>query len=197
MQPKDAVLSPATREPAAAGPVLPAARMASLVERHADFVWRCLRRMGVLPAQVDDATQEVFIAAALKLERIEPGRERAFLYGVAMNIAMHARRARARSREVAADDQTLEAHDDAPDPEMRLAGAQARAQLDRVLDALPDDLRAVFVLFELEELTMIDIARLLEVPPGTVASRLRRAREEFHAAAARLRAEETRRGGGS
>lgn len=174
---------------------LPAERLALLVEHHADFVWRSLRRMGVIPSQADDATQEVFIATSQKLDRVEVGRERAFLYGVAMNIAAHARRSRARSREVAADEQTLEAHDKAPNPEMRLAEAQARAQLDRVLDALPVELRAVFVLFELEELTMIDIARLLDVPAGTVASRLRRAREEFHAAASRLRAEAARTGG--
>lgn len=190
------MLSPTTKDPPTVD-LPPAERLASLVEYHADFVWRCLRRMGVTAAQADDATQEVFIATSQKLDRVELGRERAFLYGVAMNVAAHARRSRARSREVAADDQALEAHDQAPNPEVRLAEAQARAQLDGVLDALPDELRPVFVLFELEEMTMIDIARLLNVPPGTVASRLRRAREEFHAAASRARAEAARKGGRS
>jgi RNA polymerase sigma-70 factor (ECF subfamily) len=192
------VLSPATKESASKGPAplaIAGERLATVVEQHADFVWRSLRRLGVTQSQADDATQEVFIVAAQKLERIELGRERAFLYGVAMNVAAHARRARARSREVAGEEETLAAPDKAPDPEMRLADAQARAQLDRVLDALSEELRAVFVLFELEELTMIDIARLLDMPAGTVASRLRRAREEFHAAATRLRAETTRTGG--
>lgn len=195
---------PATKEPtraaaAIAGAPAPlaiaGARLASLVEQHADFVWRSLRRMGVAPAHTDDATQEVFIVTSQKLERVEIGRERAFLYGVAMNVAAHARRSRARSREVPGDEATLAALDDkAPDPEMRLADAQARALLDRVLDMLPEELRAVFVLFELEEMTMSDIARLLDVPAGTVASRLRRAREEFHDTAARVRAEARRTG---
>ena len=170
-------------------------RLALLVEQHADFVWRSLRRMGVGETQADDATQEVFIVTSQKLERVEPGRERAFLYGVAMNVAAHVRRSRARSREVAETPETLAAVDKAPDPEMRLADAQARALLDRVLETLSEELRAVFVLFELEEMTMIDIARLLDVPAGTVASRLRRAREDFHAAAARVRAPAFRTGG--
>ena len=192
------MLSPATKESKAIDPVplaLAGERLASVVEQHADFVWRSLRRMGVAPSQADDATQEVFIVTSQKLDRVELGRERAFLYGVAMNVAAHARRARARSREVAGEEETLAAPDQAPNPEMRLADAQARAQLDDVLDALSEELRAVFVLFELEQLTMIEIARLLEVPAGTVASRLRRAREEFHAAASRVRAAAARTGG--
>jgi len=168
-------------------------RLALLVEQHADFVWRSLRRMGVTETQADDATQEVFIVTSQKLERVEPGRERAFLYGVAMNVAAHARRSRARSREVSETEETLAAVDKAPNPEMRLADAQARALLDRVLETLPDELRAVFVLFELEEMPTAEIAALLEIPSGTVASRLRRAREEFELHVTRIKA---RRGGG-
>ncbi|MFT3771354.1 MAG: sigma factor-like helix-turn-helix DNA-binding protein [Minicystis sp.] len=53
---------------------------------------------------------------------------------------------------------------------------------------MPLDLRAVFVLFELEQATMAEIAAMLDLPPGTVASRLRRAREHFQAAARRIAA---------
>ena len=52
---------------------------------------------------------------------------------------------------------------------------------------MPLDLRTVFVLFELEELTMAEIAELLGLAPGTVASRLRRARQDYGAAVHRLR----------
>jgi RNA polymerase sigma-70 factor, ECF subfamily len=182
---------PLARSAAVAVPGLSEQRLAGLVEEQADFVWRSLRGMGVSPSVADDATQQVFIVMSQKLEQVEPGRERAFLYGVAMNVAAHARRARARSREIAeaaTGEDMREAADTAPNPETQLADAQARALLDRVLDALSEELRQVFVLFELEELTMIDIAQLLSIPPGTVASRLRRARAEFHAAASRVRA---------
>ena len=65
--------------------------------------------------------------------------------------------------------------------------------LDGVLHAMEEDLRAVFVLFELEEMPTAEIATLLAIPPGTVASRLRRAREEFEVQVARIK---KRRGGG-
>ena len=59
-----------------------------------------------------------------------------------------------------------------------------RLILQRVLNQLPLELRVVFVLYELEELTMADIAATLALPPGTVASRLRRSREQFQLLAA-------------
>ena len=80
-----------------------------------------------------------------------------------------------------------------PNAEQLLERRQARALLDQLLDEMPEDLRVVFVLFELEELSTPQIAELCALPIGTVASRLRRAREEFHAIAKRLRA----RGGNS
>jgi RNA polymerase sigma-70 factor (ECF subfamily) len=65
---------------------------------------------------------------------------------------------------------------------------KARALLDQVLDQMDEKVRAVFVLFELEELSTAQIAEMLELPPGTVASRLRRARESFGAIVKRMRA---------
>jgi RNA polymerase sigma-70 factor (ECF subfamily) len=64
-------------------------------------------------------------------------------------------------------------------PEQLTDQRQARAMLDRVLDQMDIDLRTVFVLHEFEELNMSEIADVLEIPRGTVASRLRRARLEF------------------
>ena len=78
--------------------------------------------------------------------------------------------------------------DDRANPEQAAAATQARKLLDSFLDELAEDVRTVFVLFELEGMTMASIGETLELPPGTVASRLRRAREEFHAAAKRFQA---------
>jgi RNA polymerase sigma-70 factor (ECF subfamily) len=75
-----------------------------------------------------------------------------------------------------------EVPDSSAGPEELMDRRRARALLDRVLGALPMDLRAVFVLFELEELTMTEIATMSDIPPGTVASRLRRARQAFQEA---------------
>ena len=60
---------------------------------------------------------------------------------------------------------------------------------------MPMDLRAPFVLFELEEMPTAEIAKVLELPLGTVASRLRRARDDFQKIVARMHARETFRGG--
>jgi RNA polymerase sigma-70 factor, ECF subfamily len=162
-------------------------RFAALVEAHADFVWRSVRRLGVPEAYADDATQQVFLVAQKRFDAIEPGREKAFLFGVSTNVAAHARRSFARRREALdkPDEDTMVDH--APLPDVALDAERARVLLDHVLGALPMDLRAVLVLAELEEMTMADIADVLSLPPGTVASRLRRARQAFQEEANRVR----------
>ena len=67
--------------------------------------------------------------------------------------------------------------------------ARARVLLDAILNAMPEELRTVFVLFELEQLGTPQIAELLGLPRGTVASRMRRAREDFEARVQRLEAQ--------
>jgi len=172
------------------------ARLRGMLETHYDFVWRSLRRLGVPSTDVDDCAQQVFWVAAKKLEDIQEGSERAFLFGSAMRVASDARRSRARRREAPAPtEESAEAHDPGPDPEQAASMRRARAVLDEVLDAIPMELRAPFVLFELEEMSTAEIAAMLDLPTGTVASRLRRAREEFQAIVARRKAKEDFRGG--
>lgn len=163
------------------------ARLRALVEEHLAFLWRSMVRLGVPRADADDAVQQVFLVAARKLPEIEPGRERAFLFGAAFRIANRARRTLHRRREVLEGEPAEQAAPE-PDPEELLDRARARAALDAILDTMPLELRAVFVLFELEQLTISEIAPMLELPPGTAASRLRRAREHFQAAVKRIEA---------
>lgn len=165
----------------------PSPSLRSLVDHHADFVWRSLRRLGVPEAHVDDALQQVFLVASQKLALIRPGCERSFLFGVASHTAAHVRRSAARRQEAPAPTDEFELRDPSPGPDESMDEARTRVMLDLALDELPDDLRQVFVLYELEEMPSPSIAELLGVPVGTVASRLRRARETFQAAAKRLR----------
>ena len=81
-----------------------------------------------------------------------------------------------------------------PSSEELLDERRAHELLRRVLDALPVDLRIVFVLYELEELTTGEIASMIGVPLGTAASRLRRAREAFLNIARRMQAASKGRG---
>lgn len=163
----------------AQGQALDSTQLRRLVTEHVDVVWRSLRRFGVRPADVDDATQRVFMIVNEKLAKIEQGRERAFLIGIAARVASHARRAYQRHDQA---EMHLSAGLDAanPNPEELTQQLEARALLDRVLDRMPEELRAVFVLFELEELSVDEIARCLGLPRGTVATRLRRSRDLFH-----------------
>jgi RNA polymerase sigma-70 factor (ECF subfamily) len=134
--------------------------------------------------------------AGAKLANIRPGSERAFLYGCALNLANKWQRARARARRSVSLEAELpqELSSDGISPEDRLDRTRARELLDALLEAMPTSLRTVFVLFELEQLSSLQIAELLELPRGTVASRLRRAREDFEKRVQRLEARRALRG---
>jgi len=153
-------------------------RLRRAVTEHFELLWKFLRQLGIPEADVDDAVQEVVIVAARRLHEVEHGRERAFLLGSAVRVASTMRRTLRRRRE-AGDEALQVAVDHGPTPEEVVGLRRARELLDVVLEHMPIELRAVFVLHELEELTMAQIASALELAPGTVASRLRRARAVF------------------
>ena len=162
------------------------ARLREMIDSHFDFIWRLTRRLGVREADVDDAVQQVFWVAARKLDVILPGRERAYLSATALRVASDARRSRSRHPEDASSDVGSES-DPTPGPDELTEQRRARRLLDEILDSMAPDLRTVFVLFELEELTTPEIAELLDLPLGTAASRLRRARQTFQSAVERWR----------
>ena len=153
-------------------------RMRAVVQAHFDFVWRSARRLGVREADADDAAQKVFLVAAQKLDRIESGRERAFLFQTALRVASHIRRRYRADREVL-DQHLQECGDDRPNLEDLTDQHRLRALADSVMEEMPLDLRAVLVLHEVQEMTTPEIAEMLGIPLGTAASRLRRAREDF------------------
>lgn len=167
-------------------------RLRDVVVREHAFVWRSIRRLGVPEGDVDDAVQKVFLVAARKLGGVPTSGERAFLFATAMRIASNERRADARRRSAGP-----EALDRAVATERSPESiAHDRELLDRLLEPLPLDLRSALVLFELERLTVTEIADLLGIPEGTVASRIRRARDEVLAVKRRMDARETRAPGG-
>jgi RNA polymerase sigma-70 factor (ECF subfamily) len=162
-------------------------RLRSLVDAHYDFVWRTLRYMGMPDATAEDAAQEVMCVLARRIDQVAHGAEMSFLFSTAMRVASEARRSA--RRRPAASDQDIEAISaQAPSADDLVDQRQALALLRHVLDALPVDLRVVFILFELEELTIPEVSALVGIPTGTAASRLRRAREHFQGLVQRLRA---------
>ena len=171
------------------------ARLRAMVDHQFDFIWRSLRRLGVPPHEVDDAAQQVFWIAAKNLGRIEPRSERSYLFGTALRVASDVRRLRSRGREVNGDDTLAAATHPAPGPDELLDQKRARETLDELLDGMPMEMRTVLVLVEGEGLTGTEVARLLEIPEGTVSSRLRRAREALAQGVERLRKRSARPGG--
>jgi len=165
----------------------------TLIIENTDFVFRSLRRAGLDVGTAEDAAQQVFLIAARKLPQILAGKERAFLYATAMNVTADMKRKMARRGETELTDtqlEELEATASAPSlpPDDAIDQQRARELLDEVLSAMPEHLRDVFVLSELEEMSAPEVAVCLAIPTGTVASRLARARQVFDECLARMQA---------
>lgn len=160
------------------------ARLTQMVSDHFDFIWRLLRRSGLDPNDADDAAQLVFMVATRKIDKIEPGRERTFLYGTALKTAANLRRSVDRH----SSEQPLSGAEPArvEGPDQRTELAQAWSLLDQLLSQLSPELSRVLALAEIEELELKEIATLENIPQGTAASRLRRARANFSALVADL-----------
>lgn len=159
-------------------------RLRTTVIAHHGLVWRSLRRFGVPEVRVDDAVSHVFDVLMRKLDGVVVGKEQAFLVQVCAHVASELRRADARRARV---EERAERASEPPSPEEIVQQRQARAMLDEVLEEIDEDARTVFVLHELEQWTAAKIAESLEIPAGTVASRLRRGREQFERGALKAR----------
>jgi RNA polymerase sigma-70 factor, ECF subfamily len=155
-------------------------RLERIFNDHHATVWRALRRRGLAPDAAEDATQETFLLAAERLADIQPESERAFLIATALRMAHSLGRKTVRWQ---LDDEMDERLSGSRDAGERRADMQL---CDLVLSKVDTDLVEVFVLYEIEGLTSPEIAELLAIPLGSVASRLRRAREQFREAAARV-----------
>jgi RNA polymerase sigma-70 factor (ECF subfamily) len=170
-------ISPPHSRPAPASDA-EARAFSALIRSELSFVWRVLRRAGLSSADADDATQQVFLVASRRREHLAHGKERSFLYGTALRIAANLRRGLARRRE-APESVAPPAASAVPLADELFERQRARQLLDELLAQLPEELARVMVLAEVEGLTLAAIAELEGIPPGTAASRLRRARTAF------------------
>ena len=160
-----------------------------IAESHVAFVWRSLRRLGVPDHSLDDATQEVFVAAMRNRVSFE-GRSsfKTWLYGISVNVALRVFSTARRHRSEPLSD-TL-ADNSEPCQEQLLDRREAVRTLYSLLEALTEERRVVFVMAELEQMTAPEIAEVIAAPLGTVYSRLRAARSDFDSALKRHRARE-------
>jgi RNA polymerase sigma-70 factor (ECF subfamily) len=165
---------------------------AEVFRTYAPYAWRLVRRLGVAEADANDVCQDAFVIIHRKLAAIGGWSSvRGFVCGVCVRVASDYRRsARVRRERICAEvpEQAVGARQDAD-----LQTQQARRQLEAVLARMDDDKREVFVLYELEELPMTEIAEVTGCPLPTAYSRLHAARQEIRAAFARLAARDASR----
>lgn len=144
------------------------------------FVWRVLGRLGVARADIADVCQEVFLIVHRRLDDYDGRPVRAWCYGICVRVAADYRK-RAHRRhetlvEAPAEPRTL------ADQERALELSRARARLEQVLAGLDQNKREVFVLYELEELPMSEVAQIVGCPLQTAYSRLHAARQAVRTA---------------
>lgn len=143
---------------------------------HGPFVLRTVRRMGVPPSDVEDVAQNVFLVVHRHLASYEGrGSVKAWLFAIVRRAVADHRRSKRRRPEIPTLDPPVGSVD--PQSEADLDRARERALLDRALDALDDDKREVFVLYELEQMAMADVAAAVGCPLQTAYSRLYAGRE--------------------
>jgi RNA polymerase sigma-70 factor, ECF subfamily len=160
----------------------------SIYSKQFDFVWRSVLRLGVAEAHAEDVAQEVFVVVHRRLESFESRSSvKTWIFGIVRGVVRNHRRSdqRRQAREAIAEELRVV---EADGPDEALARRQAKQVLYAILDELDESRREVFVLAELEQMPVVEIAEALEENLNTVYSRLRLARQQFAKAAERQRA---------
>lgn len=166
-----------------------------IYRRYFDFVWNSARSLGVGRDTIDDVVQEVFIVIHARLHTLrEPKALRSWIYGIVRRTALAHLRAQ-RNRNAPVVDFTDDiAHAAMSTPSDVTDQSEQAKLLWRLLEKLDDSKREVFVMAELAEMTIPEIAQALDIPLGTASTRLRAARKSFEAALARFKANQSRGG---
>ena len=174
-----------------------AATFEQLYDDHVDFVWRSARRLGVDETGADDVVQQTFLVVHRRLGEFE-GRSsaRTWIFSILLRVVHdHRRSVRRKSPhwfQPSLDPELVPDGASGSNPDEAMERAEASRIIDRLLESLDGDKRAVFVLAELEEMSAEEIGRATGLDRKAVYSRLRAARIDFERAAARMRRQERR-----
>ncbi len=167
----------------------------SVYESMVEYVWNAVCRMGVRGSDVDDVVQEVFVVVHRRLGEFEGRAQlKTWVFKIMIHTVQHYYRTQARNPGTRAtglgnEIRTLASNDDKGSPG-ELERLEALRVLDRLLSQLDDAKRVVFVLAEIEQMTLAEIAEIVAANVNTVASRLRAARRDFEKALSRFHARE-------
>lgn len=157
------------------------------------FVWRIARRRGVPEAALDDVCQDVFVIVHKRLTEFE-GRSslKTWVYGILHNVILTRHRTTTRRDPGRTEIDPEHLVDGTAGPDDAASGAEAARIAHGLLAQLGDDKRAMFILVELEEMTVPEAAEAAQINLNTAYARLRAARSEFASAVARFQAKERR-----
>jgi RNA polymerase sigma-70 factor (ECF subfamily) len=145
--------------------------IAALVTEHHAVLYRFAYRLTGLEADAEDLTQQTFLVAIAKLEQVRPETARGWLFSILRSLYLKQRR---RRTPMAASDLEFNC-DTIPDdsiPDQSIDGERLQA----ALDELPDEFKVVVVMFYFQGASYKEIAAELDLPLGTVMSRLSRAK---------------------
>jgi RNA polymerase sigma-70 factor (ECF subfamily) len=152
----------------------PALSFAEVFREHARPLWRALLGLGVRPGDVDDACQEVFLVVHRRLPEFDGRALRSWLYAICLRVASEYRRSARVRREITVEEVPEDA---APPLQLDLvATRELSGRLLASLERLDEEKRQAFVLYEVEELTLREVAEALGCPLQTAYSRLQAAR---------------------
>jgi RNA polymerase sigma-70 factor, ECF subfamily len=161
--------------------VEPAPSLRAVFDEHARYVIRTLRHLGIREADVDDVAQEVFVTVHRKLPEFE-GRSklRTWLYAICLRVASDHRRRAYIVHERVTDSPPVDTGErTGAEPDAHL---ESRGFVQQLLDGIDEDKREVLVLYEIEGLTMREVAEVVGCPLQTAYSRLHAGRELLRAA---------------
>ncbi len=144
---------------------------------HFAFVWTNLRRFGVSPELVEDACHDVFVIVHRRASEFDPDRAslRTWVFGIVRRVASDHRRSRQRRERKLSRIRAL------PERRSGPATAEARSLALQFLGTIDEEHAAIFVLSQLYDVPLREIAASLNLNPNTVASRLRATRKRFKA----------------
>jgi len=167
----------------------------AIYESMVDYLWNVVCRMGVPQADAEDVVQEVFVTVYRRLGEFEGRAQlKTWVFSIAVHLVQHYFRTHARKPGDRASAKGTEIQALVDQQENGPVHAVERRErydaLDRVLGQLDEGKRLVFVLAELEQLTLVEIGEIVGANPNTVATRLRAARQAFEKALARFQTRE-------
>jgi RNA polymerase sigma-70 factor (ECF subfamily) len=166
-----------------------------LYEDYFAFVWRSVRGLGVAPNAIEDIVQDVFVVVHRRLDEYEGTRAsiKTWLYGILRRAVANYHRTRRRkpaqfgTKEGDAEVETL-TDNTRLSPHESAARSEAVRVLTELLAALDEEKREVFILAEIEQMSVPEISQAIEVNVNTAYARLRAARRDFDEALTRHQA---------